>query len=64
MVKVGDKICADIAGGTSSVTEADGLRSVNRTLTLVQGNYAVNMALMDLCPALIHQDGSPLLPTS
>ena len=62
LVQNGQSICAHIAHGTSSLTAADRLRSVNPSLTLVQGNTAVDAALTFLCPQLIHTDGTPLLP--
>jgi hypothetical protein len=52
MVKVGMGICADIAHGTPAVREAASLRSTNPTMTLVQGNVAVDTAELFLCPQI------------
>jgi len=62
MVNVGYSICGDISRGTPAVQEAANVRSVNRALTLQQGNFAVDVAQLYLCPQVMRADGSTSLP--
>jgi Protein of unknown function (DUF732) len=62
LVDVGDHICADLAHRTPTVVEARGIRQTNPSLTLRQGNIAVDMALQFLCPQLMRLDNQePLI---
>lgn len=56
LVAIGQAICASIAGGKPSSAVATGIRSTNPGLTLLQGNAAVDAALIDLCPQLMLPD--------
>jgi hypothetical protein len=56
LVDVGEHICADLAHGTPTVVEARGIRQTNPSLTLWQGNMAVDVALQFLCPQLMRLD--------
>jgi hypothetical protein len=63
-IAVGDGICTYVAHGGSTVMEADRVRSANPELSLIQGNVAVDSALLNLCPQLVRNDGTgaQLLP--
>jgi hypothetical protein len=56
LVMVGDRICGDLEHGTPSAVVAAGLRQTNPSMTLLQGNGAVDAALIDLCPQLMRTD--------
>jgi hypothetical protein len=62
MVNIGYRVCGDIQHGVSAVKEAASIRSVNPSLTLQQGNFAVDVAQIYLCPDVMHADGSTSLP--
>ena len=56
LVMVGDRVCSDLAHGAPSAVVAAGLRQTNPSMTLLQGNGAVDAALIDLCPQLMRTD--------
>jgi Protein of unknown function (DUF732) len=62
MVNVGYRVCDHISHGTPAVNEAAAIRSVNPGLTLQQGNFAVDVAQVYLCPQVMRADGSTSLP--
>jgi hypothetical protein len=62
MVNVGYRVCEHISHGTPAVKEAAAIRSVNPGLTLQQGNFAVDVAQVYLCPQVMRADGSTSLP--
>lgn len=56
LLTVGHRVCADLEHGAPSALEAAGLRQTNPSMTLVQGNVAVDAAIMNLCPQLMRVD--------
>lgn len=56
LLTIGQRICADLAHGTPSALVAAGLRQTSPSLSLHQGNVAVDAALMNLCPQLMRAD--------
>ena len=62
MVNIGYHVCGDIQHGVSAVKEAAAIRSVNPSLTLQQGKFAVDVAQVYLCPQVMRADGSTSLP--
>ena len=56
LLTVGQRICDDLAHGTPSALVAAGLRQTSPSLSLHQGNVAVDAALMNLCPQLMRAD--------
>ena len=62
LITTGKGICADIARGVPSVTEANRLRMANPTMSLVQGHVAVDVALTFLCDGLVNNNPDLLLP--
>jgi hypothetical protein len=62
MVKVGYGICREISRGIPAVQAAANLRSANPTLSLQQGNFAVDATQVYLCPQVMRADGSTSLP--
>lgn len=59
---MGKGICADIGRGFASVTEANRLRMANPTMSLVQGNVAVDAAPTFICDGLVNNNPDLLLP--
>ena len=64
LVEVGQRACDDLAHGTPSAVVAAGLRRTNPSLSLHQGNVAVDAAMINLCPQLMRDDNQEpvLLP--
>lgn len=56
LLTIGQQICTDLRRGTPTVSAASGLRQTNPSITLHQGNVAVDAALMNLCPELMRVD--------
>jgi hypothetical protein len=53
LISSGMSTCASVARGNSSAVAAAGLRSTNPGWSLLQGNAAVDAALLNLCPQLM-----------
>jgi hypothetical protein len=62
LLMVGQQVCADLRHGTPTVLEAAGLRQTNPSMTLLQGNVAVDAALLNLCPELMRVDNKEPVP--
>lgn len=62
LLTIGQRVCADLEHGAPTAVEAAGLRQTNPSMTLHQGNVAVDAAMMNLCPQLMRiDDREPVL---